>query len=249
MGEIRFDGRACAHVLGIGQGLSRGPPPEGGWTRRRSPRTVGSSSTCLTEPTHAGRTPSPAPHPLLGPDALALACGDKDDDSPDSSVPDEVLAFLDTSHLDDMEAAGLPIYRGSAPPSVAGQYLADSLVVIYDDLDMSPGIYPYTYTFSDQSGAELQFAATNGSDNSAGAGAFISGEGECFSVYIDEVGETGGCTYATPSIYSGCVAGSGDLDGWTYGLIMVEQSGTCSGVIPVGHRRIFEESDGVAERQ
>lgn len=174
-----------------------------------------------------------------------VSCGDKD------TVPEAALEFLDEEHLEQMEDAGLPIHRGSNPPDITGEFVADTLVVLHDDLDQSPTILPYEYTFEGQSGDELVMSSTNNySDVKEGEGAFISGSGGCFTLYVDAEGVANGgaCAYKAPYVYSGCLNDDGDIEDWTYGLIMVARDGDCAGVIDIGHRRIIGESDGLVEK-
>jgi hypothetical protein len=174
---------------------------------------------------------------------------DDDDDDDDNEIPDEVDDFLDDEDIEALEEAGLIIYPGDDPPDIEGSYYLDSIEIAYDDLDLVLNIADYTYTFYGQTNKgkiSMDYEAPEVNDQATGVGAFISGRGDCFSIFIGVEGDANGCEYENPSIISGCLDNDG-ITGWENGFIMGEKSGdNCEMLVETGHRRIIEESDNLA---
>ena len=206
---------------------------------------------------------------LLGGACSLLACadlmGDDDDDDDDTSgdddddddggriddVPDDVNDFLDQEDIDKLKNAGLEIYTGDNPPNIEGSYLANSQITVYDDAGQV-GYQPadYIYTFADQTDAgsiSHSYDSPDAGDSGSGLGAFISGDGDCFSVFVRVEGSTYECDYEMPEIFSGCLNDEGIAD-FAIGFIMTDKEGFgCDALIEEGQARIIEEEDGLAE--
>ena len=171
---------------------------------------------------------------------------------PVENVPDGVSNFLNEDDIRALESVGMKIYRGFNPPNIEGKYYLDTLQVYYDDL----GYYDlqfddYVYEFYGQTPSlslRTSYEAQTVSDVATGIGSFISGNGNCFSVYMDITGVAEGCSYSAPQIISGCVSSSG-ITGYMIGFIMKKKSGSnCDMLVEVSHKRIVIENDNLAER-
>jgi hypothetical protein len=194
----------------------------------------------------------------------AVSCDDDDDDDDDNDdtagddddgriddVPDDVNDFLDSSDIEKLKAAGMPIYTGDNPPNIEGSYLLNTLTIIYDEIGLEGmTVAQYTVTYFDQTengGVKQNYEAPDVGDTANGLGAFISGDGDCFTVFVDTTGMVSGCDYKLPAIHSACLTGSGMTD-YFWGVLMKEKVGTgCDALIPVDAARVLEEIDGVAE--
>jgi hypothetical protein len=168
-------------------------------------------------------------------------------------VPEDVNDFLTDEDLAKLEAAGMPIYKGDNPPPVDGNYDLNSLVIIYDEYGMEG--YPlseYSWRYYDQRDTgELtcDYASAGQTDVASGLAGYISGENNCFSVFIEFTGNASGCDYEQPMIQSGCMDDAG-IAQFVVGYIMKkkdESSAACQQLMDVGAVRITEESDGMAE--
>lgn len=168
-------------------------------------------------------------------------------------VPDDVNNFLDPEDIEKLEEAGMTIYTGDNPPNVEGTYDLDSLVISYDELGMegiSVGYYWIRYyDQTDDGEIKLDYEGADGSDAGSGLGAFIAGDGKCFSVFVDAEGDYNGCHYKMPSIHSGCKEPNG-IANFQWGFVMKEKSGdNCDLLMPEGAVRIVDETDGMASEQ
>ena len=178
---------------------------------------------------------------------------DNDDNDRINGVPDEVNDFLDPEDLAKLEDAGMQIYPGDNPPNIEGSYLVDSQVIVYDEIGMEGDpVANYIQTYYDQKSdgsIKNSYEAIGIDDTATGLGAFISGDKDCFSVYVRVDGSADGCNYASPIIYSGCLADEG-IEGFSLGLIMKSKQGdNCDALMPEGAARIIKEQDGLAARQ
>ncbi|MDP8225256.1 MAG: hypothetical protein P9L99_17985 [Candidatus Lernaella stagnicola] len=176
---------------------------------------------------------------------------DGDGDGNIDEVPDGVNDLFTPEQLEAFRSAGLPLYFGDEPPTVDGGFGADSLQIVYDDLDLSLVIVAYLFEFSEQTAAgRIGIAYQGGADSSSDNNAFIAGSEGCFSVYADISGYSAvdDCEYRRPTIYSACLEG-GHLHPFVFGFVITDTDGDCSQTLPVGHSRIINESDGYAMRQ
>jgi hypothetical protein len=175
-----------------------------------------------------------------------------------AGVPESVNKFLDESDLAKIRAQGATIYTGTTPPDISGEYMLNSLSVLYDPGTWS-GAYPkgfhipsYIYGFSNQKAdgsIRAYYRSDEIEDTADGLGAFISGENNCFSVFINQVGDTNDCHYSSPQIISACMSPQG-LKNFTNIYLPKEKDGSgCDELAPIGYLRIAEESDGLAEKQ
>jgi hypothetical protein len=174
-----------------------------------------------------------------------------DDDS--GSLPPGVSAFLSQQDIDTLEKDGMKIYPGSNPPNITGYYIANSLVVVYDTPDNDVGAHKdeckfHFYNQTAAGGITEDFTDTTpgSNDSGTGLGAFISGSGQCFSVFVDLKGTDFGCNYESPEIYSGCLTAQG-IQGFMWGFMLTSETGqNCGVLMPVGAVRIVDEQSGLA---
>jgi hypothetical protein len=175
-----------------------------------------------------------------------------------AGVPHPVNQFLDESDIAKIRSHGVTIYTGTTPPDITGNYLLNSLSVLYDPGTWS-GAYPvgyhipsYVYGFSNQKAdgsISAHYYSDEIDDTANGLGAFISGENNCFTVFINQVGDTNDCHYSSPQIISACMAPTG-IKNFTNSYLPKEKDGSgCDELAPIGYLRIAEESDGLAEKQ
>jgi len=170
-------------------------------------------------------------------------------------VPEDVNDFLSDEDLKKLEEAGMTIYKGENPPPVDGNYQLDSLTIIYDQYGMEgTQLTGYSWNYYDQRDTgELtcDYASIGQEDVASGLAGYISGENNCFSVYINFTGNNGTCDYEMPMIQSGCLEETG-IAKFVMGYIMTKTEettpGGCSQTMAVGSVRITEENDQMADK-
>jgi hypothetical protein len=165
--------------------------------------------------------------------------------------PSEVSNMLTDEQINQLEHDGLELYRGSNPPNVEGIYLGDSQYCVYSSDGMQDWYtYSYYYNLSDQTGDTLTvaFDGGGGSDVSDGDLAYISGEGNNFSIFVEVNGIDTGITYTNVTVYSGTIDTDGIHD-FQFGFIMTAKGPDPTGwLMDVGEDRIFIEDDYLAAR-
>ncbi len=173
-----------------------------------------------------------------------LACGPEDLRPPPPSTP-----VPDNRHP--LEKAGMVLYDGENPPDVTGDFFLDSLEIVYDDLNVRFDIVNYTYYFSEQTAlneVETAWEADGIDDTAAGVKGRIEGSGACWTNYVQMNGALESCTYAMENVFSGCMQDGGIRD-WFFGFVMLHKDGEgCEVLVPVDHRRVIKEADGLASR-
>lgn len=171
-------------------------------------------------------------------------------------VPNPVNEFLSSNDVKEYENVGMKIYTGNNPPQIEGLYKSDSLVIFYDKpfenaAPVGAVVSSYNHKFYDQKSdgtIKVLRQSLQGEDVGAGVGGFISGDNNCFSIFVDVNDKSNQCNTNQATIYSACKIEAG-LEGLQAGFILKEQEGSkCGAVVPVGHLRIITEDDDLAER-
>lgn len=167
-----------------------------------------------------------------------------------TKVPDEVKTFLSDENLQKMDEAGMNIYTGDNPPNIEGTYTFKNIIIKYDPNGYNFPLVTYNYTFKDQKedntvlfSSKSQGGGPKGeSDIGEGEGVFISGEGDCFSVYLSNDEKIGECESKSAEIFSACRNERGLVD-MDQGTLWTYMSDQCSkeDYVPAGYIRIFSQ--------
>lgn len=172
------------------------------------------------------------------------------------NVPNPVNEFLNNNDIEEYEKTGMKIYTGNNPPNIEGLYKSDSLVIFYDEpfenvAPVGAEVSSYNHKFYDQKRdgtIKLKRIPLEGQDTAEGVGGFISGDNNCFSIFVNVKDQSDQCDTDQATIYSACKTEVG-LEGLQAGFILKKQEGPgCGKVVPVGHLRIITEDDELAER-
>ncbi len=162
-------------------------------------------------------------------------------------VPEDILEKLD-DHID--------IFYGINPPNIEGCYFVDPLVAVYCEDEGNGGFEPgyvvnsiYT-NFYDQNmiARTISFSRISVSQTSfsIGNGAFISGEGNNFSVFFDTEGETDGIYTKEAMVISGTKTPDG-IKNLQYAFVMVDKGDDPENyLMDKGVYRVFKDEDGLA---
>ena len=167
------------------------------------------------------------------------------------AVPPQVGDYFDWTVVETLEQVGFTVNRGDQPPSLLGSWLVDNLQLVFDengqgyDNDWSDYHIVFIEERADGKVDLCLFAVETGHDECSEI-AFVSGFDDCFSVYAYNTSITdGGCETETLDVYSGCRVDHG-LVSFQLGFAMLAKNGTgCETVVQEGHRRVFEEEDGL----
>lgn len=182
--------------------------------------------------------------------SLGLGCGEP------YERPEEAEEIVSDEQLERFEnEAGVPVYGGDSPPDIAATYLFEDREVLYSDSDDWPNFeyWCHSETTYEQTGTEFRYESSSESPNcdssSEGNVNYISGDGDCFTLYTEHEGEFEGCYGESLSIRSACLNADGDMENPIGGTIATynEDSSECAEV--VGNGQIPAEGDMTATKQ
>ncbi|MDR2764026.1 MAG: hypothetical protein LBB90_03240 [Tannerella sp.] len=172
----------------------------------------------------------------------------------DQGITEEINKIVPKEIQDGMQDLGLPVYGGGTPPSIAGTYKIAPLVLkksnFWDSYSAGHRFNDMYITFSEQNNSDLTVKVVTNQENvtGEGTGAYIVGEGDKFTVFVEVTSYKNGKFRAkTAEIYSGILTSTG-IKNLYYALVMLDDSGDPGEVIEVGQGRLFYDSDGFSEK-
>jgi len=174
----------------------------------------------------------------------------------ENGLTDSINNIVPPDILQKLEDLGVVINGGNTPPNIEGTYLVSPLTLVKSSVlfDVVPGTVYWIgngimdLTFSEQNNANLtvKLSHTIGNDyeNASGLGAFITGDGNKFSVFVEAAGTDGGYPTKSVEIHSGEITANG-IENYQWALIITESAPT---TIPEGQGRLWKDGDGFSER-
>ena len=166
-------------------------------------------------------------------------------------VPPGVNDFLDPEDIDSLRDKGLSIHTGLNPPDIQGNYYMDSLT----EIETGWKFINYSFRFFNQTSdlkVNASYISEGGTDVAEGIGAFIAGNDQKFSVFVEEKGTvdfgTHVAVFNTATIYSGIKTHHG-LEDFQFGFIVTHKENDLNNqLMNVGDTRVIYEADGLAEQ-
>jgi hypothetical protein len=132
--------------------------------------------------------------------------------------PDEAREIISDEDLQRLIEVGAVVYPGSDPPDVSGVFDVAQGVVAYHDREWIEGteVCKRIWTLESTDDPEMYVSSSEQYDNCSGSGegqgTYISGSGNCFTLYSAGSGERDGCEYEDAGITSGCLTDDGIED-------------------------------------
>lgn len=173
------------------------------------------------------------------------------------AVQDDRIDDVVPTEIQDSIGEWITIYRGTTPPNIEGCYVMDEPQVVHcQDVgnggyaDGATGFNDMYIKFSNQDTKNntLDYNEKEGTAESSGKGAFISGSGNYFTAYFDTEGKTSGIYVKTALVISGEKTSSG-IKNLRYAFIMVDKGSDPNNVImKKGVYRIFRDKDELASK-
>lgn len=166
-------------------------------------------------------------------------------------VPPGVNEFLSPENIDSLRERGLTIHTGLNPPDIQGNYYLNSLA----ESETGMGFLNYSYRFYNQTSdliINVSYISDGGHDTAEGIGAFIAGEDQKFSIFVEEEGSVDFGTHVaifnTATIYSGIRTQDG-MEDFQFGFIVTHKENDLNNqLMNVGDTRVIFEEDGLAEQ-
>lgn len=174
---------------------------------------------------------------------MTMACGGEDPNDEDPyERPEEARAIISDAQLRQFEEAGMQINGGNTPPSIAGTYFFGDPTIEYNTSERWPANSNWCHhnvTYSTTDNANLyatSFVSTNCDGSGEGSAAYISGQGNCFTLYTQSSGTFEGCYQEGIGVFSACVAANGDFINVKEGSLatLTDESAACATVINRG---------------
>ncbi|GHT24521.1 hypothetical protein FACS189430_09570 [Bacteroidia bacterium] len=148
----------------------------------------------------------------------------------------------------------LPIYGGANPPSINGTYLISPNVLKNSNRtndNIGTIFAEASLTFSEQDNDKLTIRVnySQGSLDGEAMGAYIIGEGDKFSVFVElPTDNSKGVRTVSARIFSGTLTSNG-IKNEFHSLVMLDDGGDPNDeLIEVGDARVFYDSDGLATK-
>ena len=146
----------------------------------------------------------------------------------------------------------IPIYDGTNPPNVEGCYFIDPYEAVYcEDNGYAPGerVSSYYIKLTSQSREntiDMEQCSSNFGSYSIGEGAFISGEGNNFTIFFNMIGTTHGIYTRQATLLSGTKA-TGGIKNLRYAFVLVEKGDDPENkLMKEGVFRVFQDKDGMS---
>jgi hypothetical protein len=161
-----------------------------------------------------------------------------------------VRDILSDDQIEILDDLGMTFNSGSNPPNIEGYYRGTDLDAIGDTTGLFPQNLDYIFRFYDQTETELliDYENISGSDWATGEGAYIFGENDDFTVYIEQQGTSSGVDYTSAYVYSGTYSALG-IEDFTFAFILTEKGPDPYGyLMDEDEARVYEESDGMADK-
>jgi len=176
-------------------------------------------------------------------------------EQPDFS--DEILEIVSREEIDSLRSLGVAVHEGNTPPSIEGSFRVspyEMLVPYADDDPYTAGqvISDYLYRFYDQDQEAktitLDYRNVSGLDSGSGAGGYVSGKDDSFTIFSEDEGNLGTATYQTATIYSGRIVEGGIAD-FQVAFLVTEKNDPDNQLIPVGTGRVWFDNDFFSEAE
>jgi hypothetical protein len=184
---------------------------------------------------------------------LAVACGNEET----GARPEPSRAIVSDQDLIRFEAAGVPVHRGLTPPDARGSYLNDSVSTLGPGSARPCGMQQaLTPDGPDTVRRTVTFTGARCPRPQDDPGLFISGAGDCFTIYrrAADADAPGGCTTTTIDVISACVRPTGLVD-YREGFSDLTHDGPgCASMVDhgrlmaVGGMVVVTEKDGLVAR-
>jgi len=162
---------------------------------------------------------------------------------PSSIIPDAIRAGIESS---------MPIYSGTTPPDISGQYRANSLKltgssISGDNLSNLADVY---IAFIRESNGTLSYREKQGNSQSGSDNVIVEivGSNNNFTAYFEADGVSAGISTKQSTVISGTLTSSG-ISNFNYAFVMLKKDSDPTGkLVPVNTYRTFKDGDGFAER-
>lgn len=185
-------------------------------------------------------------------------------DPPQGDFSDDIKQNISQDNLNKIRELGVTICEGKNGPNIEGIFYDSPYVLtkttVPNDVSIGTRFVDGRYRFSNQDNTKLTATVdykginfNNGQviDESTGKTAFLSGTGNCFTLFVIVEGKytQSSTRYRTLEVYSGEKTAQG-INNFQNALLMLDDYGDPNNeLIPVNTGRAFKDNDGFSESQ
>jgi hypothetical protein len=189
---------------------------------------------------------------LIGLLGSQMGCKKKEDVDPSKGLSTRIQNIVPAAALADLKAKGMIINEGTQPPNIEGIYIASPYRVLApygpnDSYQKGRALADYKYRFYEQTGEDIKINYKGGGATGTGTGAFVSGFGNKFTLFVSVSGTSGGATFKSLEVYTGEIS-TGGIINYQDSFMITEKNDPNNAMIPVNQARVLEDGDGLASR-
>lgn len=159
-------------------------------------------------------------------------------------IPETVLSAEEQEAL----MQYMPIYEGSNPPNVEGDWLASPMTLTFASDGYSGDFYDLHWRVERQNGRNLaKYKEWQNTASALGKEAHIIGEGDNFTMYTIEQSENAarGWSCEQVTLVSGTKSEDG-IKGYSYAIVMRNKTDERGVIIEPDSYRVFTDGDGIS---
>lgn len=181
---------------------------------------------------------------------LAISFGSCKKDE-DDILSLEIQNIIPDTLMDQINALGMPIYKGTTPPNIEEIFQASPFVLVKSNIETdSPGFLytDFNVKFFNQDSSEnsINVSFVNGPEKGNDLAGYVSGKNNNFSVFLKQTTSSGDTQAELVQIISGTRNNSG-INNFYYAVFMLNNFGNKKGYwIENGQGRIIYDSDGTS---
>jgi hypothetical protein len=186
------------------------------------------------------------------------ACNNSTGEADPRNIQDSIRTFLTPALMDTLKKYGMPIHEGNNPPNIEGFFYANSQGL--DSSNVATDAPNKTFRpmsiklFGQTADQRVSLEYDQTVEKGSGLGAFITGSGEKFTLYVPikakatRAGSPDTVDYETAVCYSGRIDTAGIHD-FVNGLVITKKEpDPLKWVLEVGQGRVIGESDSLAAK-
>jgi hypothetical protein len=168
-------------------------------------------------------------------------------------LPVRLSSFMSAETILLLNSQGLPIYAGSNPPNIDGNYYCDNLENFNTNHQYINSSFSFDEPLFNFIESSIRVRLTDESSFSEENIGYIVGQSNNFTVFVEQLFQANDSNnnvvkIVTSSIYSGEKTQTG-LKGFMWGFVVLEKENDINGeFVNVGQSRIIHESDNLADK-
>ncbi len=185
---------------------------------------------------------------------FSVGCEEENKDSKveANGLTKKINDFVSEEILGNMKKMGMHINTGDTPPSINGSYLVSPFILLKsnrpsDNEGKKFSDYKVKFYNQDNENLEVAIDYVNGPEKGNGIGAFIVGNNNKFTVFVEMTSHSKGATAKLVQVLSGEIADNG-IKNFYYSNFMIDNNGNTDVWMKNGEGRVIYDSDGFSPK-